>query len=160
MVSVLLVGTGVAGAIGPPLTVLLRNVDPRVPFALCSAALLVMATGLLWAEKHLARVPWPPPATPPRPRPLTASVFVFYGAVLLLGLEFQLAFAFNAPAQYLRFAKPAELQYLLPVFWAGLTTACPASAEMVGASLFHGYAGSDAFLRGPFCDSTHAGSRN
>ena len=120
MVSLLLLGTGVAGAIGPLLTVFLRNVDPRLPFALCSVALLATVTGVLWAEKNLARGPLPPVIAR---QPLTGSVFVFYGAVLLLGLGFQLAFAQNAPTQYLRFSKPAELQYLLPVFWAGFCVA-------------------------------------
>ena len=120
MTSLVLVGVGVAGAIGPPLTVLLRNVDPRAPFALCSVALLIMATSVLWAEKHLAFKPRP---TVVAPQPPTGRVLVFYGALLLLCLGFQLAFTFNAPAQYLRFAKPADVPYLLPVFWAGFCMA-------------------------------------
>ena len=89
MTSWVLLGIGVAGAIKPPLTVLLRNVDPRVPFALCSAALPIMVTSVLWAEKHLAsklQASTPTPTPPP-----TGRMFVFYGAVLLPGLGFQLA---------------------------------------------------------------------
>jgi MFS family permease len=120
MASLLLVGTGVAAAIGPPLTVVLRNVDPRVPFALSSVALLAMVSSVLWAEKHLARGP-KPVAVPPRP--ITGGVLVFYGAVVLLGLGFQVEFALNAGPMYLRFAKPENVQYLLPIFWAGFCVA-------------------------------------
>jgi hypothetical protein len=116
MATLLLFGVGVAGAIAPYLTVVLRNGDPRLPFALSSLALIVVVLGVLWVEKHLAQgAPQPPQAT----RPVTAGVLLFFGAVALLGLGFQVHFALNAAPQYLRFAKPADLEYLMPVFWIG-----------------------------------------
>ncbi|MBN8477107.1 hypothetical protein, partial [Sulfuritalea sp.] len=49
-----LVGLGIAGAAAPYLTLGLRGVDPRLPFALASLALVAAVGGMLWAEKHLA----------------------------------------------------------------------------------------------------------
>ena len=43
----------------------------------------------------------------------------FLFGVALLGLGFQVHFAMNSAPLYLRFAKPADLQYLMPVFWIG-----------------------------------------
>ncbi len=44
---------------------------------------------------------------------------LFLAAVALLGLGFQVHFALNAASGFLRFAKPADLEYLMPVFWIG-----------------------------------------
>ncbi|MEO6625524.1 MAG: MFS transporter [Burkholderiaceae bacterium] len=116
MATLLLFGVGVAGAIAPYLTVTLRNTDARLPFALSSIALIVVVCGVLWAEKHLAHIAAPQPAVT---RPVTPGVLVFFGAIALLGLGFQVHFAINAAPQFLRFAKPADLEYLMPVFWIG-----------------------------------------
>jgi hypothetical protein len=43
----------------------------------------------------------------------------FLAAIVLLGLGFQLHFAVNSAPNYLRFAKPADLEQLMPVFWIG-----------------------------------------
>jgi MFS family permease len=37
----------------------------------------------------------------------------------LLGIGFQVHSSLNAAPQYLRFAKPADLEMLLPIFWVG-----------------------------------------
>jgi MFS family permease len=44
---------------------------------------------------------------------------MFLFAVALLGLGFQVHFAINSAPGYLRFAKPADLERLMPVFWIG-----------------------------------------
>lgn len=119
MATLLLVGLGLAGAIAPYLTVALRNADPRLPFALCSLGLVVVVSGVWWAEKHLALRPPPPPVAPARP--LSPGVLVFFGAAALLGLGFQLHLYLNAAPLYLRFAKPADLEHLNPVFWIGFS---------------------------------------
>jgi len=115
--TLMLVGMGLAGAIAPYLSLTLRGVDPRLPFALSSAALIVAVCGMLWAEKHLARATARSEPTPTRP--LGAGVVLFFGAVALLGLGFQVHFALNSAPLYLRFAKPAELDQLMPMFWIG-----------------------------------------
>lgn len=113
-----LLGLGVAGAISPYLTVALRDADPRLPFALSSIALALATMGIIWAERTLAgsaaAAPKPAPAKPAGQR-----TFWFLLAVLLLGLGFQIHFSLNSAAMYLRHAKPADLEYLMPVFWIG-----------------------------------------
>ena len=131
--TLMLLGMGLAGAIAPYLTVSLRGLDPRLPFALSSIALIAAVSGFLWAEKHLERsAPFAPAAS----RPLSTGVVLFFGAVALLGLGFQVHFALNSAPLYLRFAKPAELEYLMPVFWIGFNLlifpACRANARFGG----------------------------
>lgn len=129
-----LVGLGIAGAVAPYLTLGLRGLDPRLPFALASIALLAAVGGILWAEKHLAAAA---PAEPPPPaRPIDARAGAFFAAVALLGLGFQMHFALNSAPLYLRFAKPAELDQLMPVFWVGFNLlifpACRANERFGG----------------------------
>ena len=125
-----LFGMGLAGALAPYLTVSLRGVDPRLPFALSSIALVAAVSGLLWAEKHLQRAAAPEaPATGQTGKGVNADVALFYCAVALLGLGYQVHFALNSAPGYLRFAKPADLEYLMPAFWIGFNVLIfPASA--------------------------------
>ena len=130
-----LLGMGIAGAGAPYLTVSLRGVDPRLPFALSSIALVVAVSAMLWAEKHLARATVAA-AEAVEKKPVGAGVVLFFGAVALLGLGFQAHFALNSAPLYLRFAKPAELDYLMPVFWIGFNLlifpACRANERFGG----------------------------
>lgn len=50
-----ILGTGIAGALGPYLTVVLRDVDPRVPFALASIVLMLVTLGMISAGWRQAR---------------------------------------------------------------------------------------------------------
>jgi len=132
-----LLGMGIAGAAAPYLTVSLRGVDPRLPFALSSIALIVAVSAMLWAEKHLAgAAAVAPPPEPVANKPVGAGVALFFCAVALLGLGFQAHFALNSAPLYLRFAKPAELDYLMPVFWVGFNLlifpACRANERFGG----------------------------
>ena len=53
---------------------------------------------------------------------------IFIAAMVILALGYQLHFSINSAPFYLRFAKPAELQWLMPVFWIGFNLAMfPAS---------------------------------
>src|SRR5215470_1792422 len=49
-----LLGLGIAGAVAPLATVALRDIDPRIPFAASSLALVLATFGIIWAERHLA----------------------------------------------------------------------------------------------------------
>ena len=114
-----LFGLGLAGAISPYLTIVLRDLDARLPFVISSAALALTTLGIMWAERTLARQAPPQAAaaaTPPKPR---APVVWFFLAILLLGLGFQVHFSLNSAPLYLRHAKPDDLQFLMPVFWIG-----------------------------------------
>jgi len=114
-----LFGLGVAGAIAPYLTAVLRDTDPRLPFALASIAVALAAWAMAWAERHLATTA--PAATPPPKKPL--SIPSFLAIVVLAGLGFQIHFSLNSAPQYLRHVTSAELGLLMPVFWVGFNLA-------------------------------------
>lgn len=123
-----LFGLGLAGAVSPYLTIALRDLDPRLPFVASSVALALATIGIIWAERSLAREAGAAPAAPAVKKPLQ-PVFLFFTAVLLVGVGFQIHFSLNAAALYLRVAKPDQLQYLMPVFWIGFNVLMlPASA--------------------------------
>ena len=56
-----MLGYGIAGALGPYLTIALRDVDARIPFAAASIVLMLTTLGMITAERRLA-------ASPPRRR--------------------------------------------------------------------------------------------
>lgn len=114
--SLWLFGTGAAGAVAPFLTVALREADPRLPFILSSVAVVAAAWALTWAETALSGVGRGAPAPEPAVRiPIPAFLLV----AALAGLGYQVHFSLNAAPQFLKFAKPADLEYLMPVFWVG-----------------------------------------
>ena len=114
--SLWLFGMGAAGAVAPYLTAALRDAEPRLPFVLSSIAVAVAAWALGWAERNLALAGQEQSSLAPAVRiPIPAFLLV----VVLAGLGFQVHFSLNSAPQYLRFAKPADLEYLMPVFWIG-----------------------------------------
>lgn len=125
-----LTGLAVGGAISPYLGVALRNMDPRLPFAISSIVLLATTIGLIWVERLLARAP-AEPSTDIAKSPVhgSAGAVLFFAACAIAALGFQLHFFVNSAPGYLRFAKPADLDLLMPVFWIGFNIAMfPASA--------------------------------
>ncbi len=117
-----LFGIALASAIAPYLAIELRQVDPRIPFALSSVSLAVFVLALAWAERtraapHAAEEP----AGPPRWRPPSMALFVF--VVLLFAFGYQVHFTINSAKAYLRFATQEELPLLRPVFWIGFNLA-------------------------------------
>jgi len=115
--ALFMLGIGIAGAVAPYLAVALRNADPRLPFALSSIAL---AAATIVMTRAIRANPTPAPALAQSGDPLRGHpVALFLFATALLGLGFQVHFALNAAPNFLRFAKPADLEYLMPVFWIG-----------------------------------------
>src|SRR5262249_24167306 len=97
----------------------LKNHDPRLPFAVSSLTLFATTAGLIWVERALARRPCVAAApSAERGRPGRGMV-LFLAACFVLALGFQIHTAFNSTAQYMRFARSDQLEYLLPVFWLG-----------------------------------------
>ena len=119
LASLSMFGLGMAGAVSPYLTVALREIDPRVPFALASIALLIVTLGLGWAERNLANAPAQATPEPVVTVPTNGSLGVFLVAVALLGFGFQIHFSLNAAPTFLKFAKPPDLDHLMPIFWIG-----------------------------------------
>lgn len=130
MNSLLLCGLAAGGAIAPYLGVTLKNVDPRIPFVLSSLTLLAATGGIVYVEKRLKLSPVAPPSPAPEPPELVGASWPFLAGLFLLALGFQIHFSINSAGQYLRFAKPADLEWLMPTFWVGFGV-----AMMPGSSL-------------------------
>lgn len=128
MNMLMLIGLGAGGAIAPYLGVTLKNVDPRLPFALSSLTLLATTAGIIWAERALQRQPAAPAVD--MPRVLSGEHWMYMAGILLLAAGFQIHFSLNTAAQFLKFAKPADLEWLMPIFWVGFGI-----AMMPGSSL-------------------------
>jgi hypothetical protein len=123
-----MLGYGLAGAVSPYLGVVLRNQDARLPFVISSLVLLVTALALSRVERSLAEDS-PSPDRPAAPAgPLGTVPVVFIASMVVLALGYQLHFSINSAPFFLRFAKPDDLQWLMPVFWIGFNIAMfPAS---------------------------------
>jgi hypothetical protein len=123
-----MLGYGVAGAVSPYLGVALRNQDPRLPFIISSVVLLITAMALSKVERGLAQAPQMEAKQPAAAIPLGKVPLAFIAAMVILSLGYQLHFSINSAPFFLRFATPADLEWLLPVFWIGFNIAMfPAS---------------------------------
>jgi Major Facilitator Superfamily len=123
-----MLGYGVAGAVSPYLGVTLRNQDPRLPFIISSVVLLITALALSKVERGLAQRPQAEAKQPVSATPLGAVPVAFIATMVILALGYQLHFSINSAPFFLRFAKSADLEWLLPVFWIGFNIAMfPAS---------------------------------
>lgn len=123
LVALSLVGLAVGGAVGPYLGVVLKTVDPLLPFLLTGVTLWLTTVGLIFMERYLAEGGKPvEPAQPPQTIDDPAArklLFSLLAGALLLALGFQVHFFVNSAAQYLQFAEPEKLAWLMPVFWIG-----------------------------------------
>jgi MFS family permease len=123
-----MLGYGVAGAVSPYLGVVLRHHDARLSFVISSVVLLITALALSRIERGLAQESLPPSRPAEIAKPLGMVPMFFIVSMVILSLGYQLHFSINSSPFYLRFAKPDDLQWLLPVFWIGFNIAMfPAS---------------------------------
>jgi MFS family permease len=116
-----LLGTGIAGAAGPYLSITLRDIDPRIPFALASIVLILVTLGMITAERRLATEAQPQSNSAPVRSfgTMTKPAIVFALGMITLALGYQLHFAIDSAPLFLRFTNAASLQWLMPVFWIG-----------------------------------------
>lgn len=127
--SLALLGYGIAGAAAPYLAVNLRDIDPRIPFALASIAVAASAFGLAAIERKLARssLDIPTPIASPQPllvwRSFSLTVALLAAVMLCLTMAFQIHFNLNSAPLYLKFSTPADLEHLMPIFWIGFNVA-------------------------------------
>jgi hypothetical protein len=135
LAALAMLGYGLAGAVSPYLGVVLRDIDARLPFVMSSVVVLITTLALSRVERDLAgdAVPAKPVV---RPKPFGTVPIIFIAAMVLLALGYQLHFSINSAPSYLRFVKPMDLQWLMPVFWIGFNIA------MVPASLVVKHRGS------------------
>ena len=137
LVSLVLLGTGIASAIGPYLGLTLKGLDPRLPFALAGLSLLAITAGMVGAERALSQRRAADraagvEAAAPSLASFTGSDGVapigFLLAVLLAAAAAQVHANLVAAPLYLRHAPASMLPVLLPAFWAGFNLALmPAS---------------------------------
>ncbi len=125
-VAAYLFGLGIAGAIAPYLTVLLRNRDPLLPFVLASIALAVATLAL---RRQLIK---PASASPSIAQPTPSNGFLIalplLIAVGLFAFGMQIHAAVNSAKLFTRIAPGVPLEWLMPLFWAGFSVAMfPAS---------------------------------
>ncbi|WP_375415362.1 MFS transporter [uncultured Bradyrhizobium sp.] len=142
--ALVMLGYGVAGAVSPYLGAALRNQDPRLPFVISSVVLFITAMALSKVERDLAQAPRVETKQLVPARPLGTVPAAFIAAMVILALGYQLHFSINSTPFFLRFAKPADLEWLLPVFWIGFNIAMfPASVVVKhrGGLLVMGAAG-------------------
>ncbi|MGO3930896.1 MFS transporter [Rhodopseudomonas pseudopalustris] len=122
-----MLGYGLAGAVSPYLGVVLKNVDPRLPFVISSVVLLITTLALSKVERGVATAQAAPKTPAPARAPGRLPV-LFIAAMVLLALGYQMHFSLNSAPFFLRFARPDDLQWLMPVFWIGFNVALfPAS---------------------------------
>ena len=122
LAALAMLGYGVAGAVSPYLGVVMREHDARLPFVISSVVLLLTAVALSRIEHDVARdTSSLTPAEAAKPLGVTSIIFIV--ATIALALGYQLHFAMNSAPFYLRFAKPDDLPWLMPVFWIGFNIA-------------------------------------
>jgi hypothetical protein len=125
MVALAMLGLGLAAALAPWLTLVLKGKDARLPFVMASLGVCAAALAMAAAEQLARRRRRP--ATAPASRPASAPVDPRWpgllAAALLAALSFQLHTSLNAAAQFRRFVPAEALVWWLPVFWAGFNLA-------------------------------------
>ncbi|WP_373508541.1 MFS transporter [Thiocapsa sp.] len=119
LTAIAMLGMGIAMALSPYLGTLLKELDARLPFALSSLSLLLVAGALVVAERRL--VPAVVPGAAPSVHRVAVSSLLL--AVFLAASAVQIAAFINAAPRYLRDVDPLWLPWLLPVFWIGFSLA-------------------------------------
>ena len=128
LVGLSLLGLGVANAIAPYLGLWLRGVDPRIPFAISSLALVLVTCGLVACERALARrVDAPAPVADTsavdRAAGRKPATPFFFATALLAALAFQVHVFVDSAPLYRALAPAPSLPMLTPIFWIGFNLA-------------------------------------
>jgi MFS family permease len=120
-----LLGLGLAAALSPYLGVLLKGVDPALPFLLAGASLALAVTAFIrWEREQPAPAARSFTSKPQFPPALRVALLA-----LLLGGGFQLHNFVNSAVLFQPHAQNWPLHWLLPVFWIGFSLAIyPGSA--------------------------------
>ena len=129
-VAAYLFGLGVAGALAPYLTVLLKNRDPMLPFVVASISLAVATLVLRRALVKAGSVSSPPtaPSLPSSPISNIAFAAPLLIAVGLFAAGMQIHAGVNSAKLFTKVAPGVSLEWLMPLFWAGFSVAMfPAS---------------------------------
>jgi hypothetical protein len=118
LMSLAMLGLGIAGAVSPYLAITLAKQDPRLPFVIASVTLVLASLGLAKVERSLAKDA-PPKPEPPKNVDRSAPVIVFALATVIFAFGFQLHFFFNSAPRFKQFT--SDISTLMPVFWVGFS---------------------------------------
>ena len=120
LAGIQLLGLAAASALAPYLAIVLKGVDPALPFVLSALAVGVSALALVVVERGLPAAE--PLAMPVPPGGTLSGAWSFLLLVaLLLAFGQQVHGAINSAPQFRRLADPAQLAWLMPVFWIGFS---------------------------------------
>jgi MFS family permease len=119
LATLVLTGSALAAALAPYLGIALRGIDPKLPFVISTLTLLAAVGGLVYAERRVAVSSSEESRTEEKSREPAKSIVLFFIALLVMAVGFQVHFSLNSAPQYLRFAPAGELAYLMPLFWIG-----------------------------------------
>lgn len=138
LAAVVLSGSAVASALAPYLGIVLKGVDPRLPFLISTVTLVATVAGLVVAER---RAPVPDLSSSPEALERSGAPALFFVALLVMAAGFQVHFAFNSAPLYLRHAPAGDLPWLMPVFWVGFNLLMfPGAALLKRVGAIHGMA--------------------
>jgi len=113
-------GIALASALSPFFGMLLKGIDPRLPFAISAITLLVAVLALQRASASLA----PLPACDDQPQPIAFTAYVpLLVALALASGGFQLHAFVNTAPHYLNYAAKEYLPWLMPILWIGFFAA-------------------------------------
>lgn len=123
LAGIQLLGLAAASALAPYLAIILKGVDPSLPFMFSAAAVGVSALALVVVERGQPAAQPPVGAVEPaEPANVERGAWAFLlGIALLLAFGQQVHTAINAAPQYKRLADPGLLSWLMPVFWIGFS---------------------------------------
>jgi hypothetical protein len=125
LMSLAMLGLGIAGAVSPYLAITLAKQDPRLPFIIASVALVLTSFALVKVERSLAKDA-PAKTEPPKTVDRAIPVIIFALAAVIFALGFQLHFFVNSAPRFKQFT--SDVSILMPVFWVGFSVAMfPAS---------------------------------
>jgi MFS family permease len=115
-----LFGVGAAGAAAPYLGSALKGIDPHIPFVVSSVAVAVVTFALARVELGMGGTPSTIREHEWRFREASFGAALAFGvAIALLAAGYQAHYSLNSAPAYLQYAKPADLEHLMPVFWIG-----------------------------------------
>ena len=119
-----LFGLGLAGALAPYLTVLLKNRDPLLPFVVASIALAIATLALRRALVTAGTES--PQAASASPSTSFANIAVAVPLLIAVGLfavGMQVHGGVNSAKLFTKVAPGVSLEWLMPLFWAGFSVA-------------------------------------
>jgi MFS family permease len=126
--ALVLTGSALAAAAAPYLGLVLKGIEPKLPFLISTLTLVAAVGGLVFAER---RIGGEKALEQKNEESVGPQAMLVFAALLFLAIGFQIHFSLNSARQYLRFAPADELPWLMPVFWIGFNVMMFPGATLV-----------------------------